>query len=150
MAAPATSEEFLDWCAVPGLPTDALDAWLARQTGGRTPRDSKALAVALVRDSILTEFQAKQLLVGKPENLVLGKYEVVDLLGSGTMSTVFLCRHPAMDRWVAVKLLSNTKATNPQMLRRFHREARAAATLCHPNIVHAFDFVEDERACSWS
>lgn len=143
---PGSSDAFLELVRRTGAADPRrLDAYLERPIDRRSVHDPKTLAAGLVREGVLTEFQAKRLLAGKPEDLILGKYEVVDLLGAGTMSTVFLCRHPAMDRWVAVKLLANSRTVNPQLLKRFHREARAAATLCHPNIVHAFDFVEDDK-----
>jgi serine/threonine protein kinase len=146
MTVPATRDDFLDLVRRTGAAEKRrLDAFLEQFPAAARFADPKALATGLVRDGILTEFQAKQLLSGRPENLVLGKYDVLDLLGTGSMSTVFLCRHPAMDRWVAVKLLSSNRASQPVMLKRFHREARAAATVHHPNIVHAFDFEENEK-----
>jgi serine/threonine protein kinase len=61
------------------------------------------------------------------------------------MGTVFLCEHKLMRRRVAVKVLPTAKAADDASLQRFYREARAAAALDHPNIVHAYDIDQDEN-----
>jgi len=66
---------------------------------------------------------------------LLGQFEIVELIGQGTMGKVYLARQLSVDRTVAVKVLKKKLASDPQVVRRFHREAKAAARLNHPNIV---------------
>ena len=99
----------------------------------------------LVRDGMLTHFQAEQLLQGKCKRFTIGKYKVLEKLGAGGMGQVFLCEHKLMRRRVAVKVLPTAKAEDPSSLERFYREARAAAALDHPNIVRAYDIDQDEN-----
>jgi eukaryotic-like serine/threonine-protein kinase len=79
-----------------------------------------------------------------PDRLIAGRYEVGDRLGFGGMSTVHLAFDGRLERQVAVKLLAEHLADDPQFVSRFRREALAAARLVHPNIVQVFDFGFDE------
>jgi serine/threonine-protein kinase len=76
--------------------------------------------------------------------LLAGRYELGDRLGVGGMSTVRLARDRRLEREVAVKVLAEHLAQDPQFVARFRREALAAARLVHPNIVQVFDFGLDE------
>ena len=69
----------------------------------------------------------------------IGKYEVIDRLGSGAFGVVYRCRDAALDRTVAVKVLSTAGHADPDLLERFQRESRAAARISHPHIVPVFD-----------
>jgi len=69
----------------------------------------------------------------------IGKYEVIDRLGSGAFGVVYRCRDAALDRTVAVKVLSTAGHADPDSLERFQRESRAAARFSHPHIVPVFD-----------
>ena len=76
-----------------------------------------------------------------------GRYRLVELLGQGGMATIYRARDAQLDRDVAVKLLRPEFGQDPDFLARFRDEARAAASLNHPNIVSVFDFGEgDVRA----
>jgi hypothetical protein len=70
---------------------------------------------------------------------VLGRYELVDEVGEGGMATVFRARDKELRREVAVKVLFHNLARRVEVVRRFQREARAAAGLDHPNILKIFD-----------
>ncbi|HSK00395.1 MAG TPA: serine/threonine-protein kinase [Kofleriaceae bacterium] len=70
---------------------------------------------------------------------VLGRYEIGDELGEGGMATVFRARDRELRRDVAVKVLFPHLARRGEVVRRFHREARAAAGLEHPNILRIYD-----------
>src|SRR5213078_3669511 len=76
--------------------------------------------------------------------VLAGRYELGDRLGVGGMSTVRLARDRRLEREVAVKVLAEHLAEDPQFVTRFRREALAAARLVHPNIVQVFDFGLDE------
>ncbi|BDU76153.1 protein kinase domain-containing protein [Mesoterricola sediminis] len=74
----------------------------------------------------------------------IGKFEIVKLLGSGSMGEVFLARDPVLGRQVAVKTIRPNAHFTAEAQARFEREARAAGAMNHPNIVTIFDFGEDE------
>src|SRR5207302_8352959 len=109
------------------------------------PAEPGKLAGVLVRDGVLTRFQADQFMLGKYRGFTIGKYKVLEQLGSGGMGSVYLCEHTLMRRRVAVKVLPKTKAEDPAALERFFREARAVAALDHPNIVRAFDIDQEDN-----
>jgi serine/threonine protein kinase len=146
MAAPANSNEFLDLVRKSGVAEEKrLDAYLQPlHAAGGVPAEPGKLAGLLVRDGLLTHFQAEQILQGKWKRFTLGKYKILEKLGSGGMGHVYLCEHKLMRRRVAVKVLPTAKAADASSLERFYREARAAAALDHPNIVHAYDIDQDE------
>lgn len=66
--------------------------------------------------------------------------EIVELIGRGGMGFVFKARQPHLDRFVALKLLPDKLAADPNFAERFGREGRVLARLNHPNIVSVFDF----------
>jgi len=74
----------------------------------------------------------------------LGKYEIKSELGKGGMSIVYLAEDPRIGRQVAIKLMSPEVAGDPEMLKRFYREAQAAGQLRHPNTVTIYDIDEDQ------
>jgi eukaryotic-like serine/threonine-protein kinase len=76
--------------------------------------------------------------------ILAGRYELGERLGVGGMSTVRLAHDRRLEREVAVKVLAEHLAEDPQFIARFRREALAAASLVHPNIVQVFDFGLDE------
>ncbi len=71
--------------------------------------------------------------------------EVLELIGRGGMGYVFKARQPHLDRFVALKLLPDKLARDPQFAERFNREGRVLAKLSHPNIVSVFDFGRTEH-----
>src|SRR5271169_2199961 len=70
---------------------------------------------------------------------VIGHYRVLEKIGSGAMGEVFRARDERLGRDVALKLIRQSSSENPDHLRRFELEARAAAALNHPNIVAIYD-----------
>ncbi len=70
---------------------------------------------------------------------MIGSYRLVEPLGSGGMSSVFLARHAETDHEVAVKVLPRYLAKNSTLLQRFIKEAKSAESLEHPNIVAIYD-----------
>jgi serine/threonine-protein kinase len=70
----------------------------------------------------------------------LGHYRINSLLGAGGMGEVYRAHDTRLDRDVAVKILPEHLAKNQEALWRFEREAKAVATLSHPNILSIFDF----------
>ena len=142
MPAPASTDELTDIILKSGVIEEPrLRAYLAKLVD--PPADLAKLGGLMVRDGILTYFQAEQLLQGKWKRFFIGKYKVLEKLGVGGMGQVFLCEHKLMKRRVAVKVLPAAKAQDPASLQRFYREARAVAAVDHPNIVRAYDIDED-------
>ncbi len=78
----------------------------------------------------------------------VGRYEVVGVLGRGSMGRVLLARDPVLDRNVAIKFLRQDLKLTPEeretLLRRMRQEARASARVTHPNIVALFDMGEED------
>ena len=70
----------------------------------------------------------------------LGPYGIVAALGTGGMGEVYRAHDTRLNREVALKVLPSAAAHDPDRLRRFELEARAAAALNHPNILAVFDF----------
>ncbi len=64
----------------------------------------------------------------------LGPYEIVSALGAGGMGEVYKARDTRLDRTVAIKVLPEHVATDPELKQRFEREAKTLAGLNHPNI----------------
>jgi serine/threonine protein kinase len=146
MPAPVNAAEFLDLVPKSGvMDTGRLDAYVheLRSSGG-LPEEPTQIGKLMVRDGLLTQFQAQQLLLGKYLGFTIGNYQILELLGSGGMSAVYLCRHKDHGHRVAVKVLPKALAKDPTLLKRFYREARASAALKHPNIVRGFE-ADNER-----
>lgn len=74
----------------------------------------------------------------------VGPYRIVSQLGRGGMATVFKAYHPALDRFVAIKVPVADFQANPDVLARFKREVRIIAKLDHPNIIPIYDVSEFE------
>ncbi len=66
--------------------------------------------------------------------------EILEFIGQGGMGAVYKARQPALDRLVALKILSPKMDEDPGFAERFSREARTLAKLSHPNIVAVYDF----------
>jgi len=89
----------------------------------RHPKAEPAeLAAHLVDQRILTRFQADSLLNGKSQGLVLGSFIVHDILGSGTMGTVYKARSKVNNDWYAVKVLPRRSMWNIRLARRKVRD----------------------------
>src|SRR5438874_509253 len=147
MPAPATVAEFLDLVRKSGLLPDArLDEVIDRhRAAAGLPQTIDQFAALLVREGLLTFFQAKQLKLGRYKRFTIGsKYRLLELIGAGGMGAVYLCEHTLMKRLVALKVLPVEKLEDPSSLDRFYREARAVAALDHPNIVRAYDIAQFE------
>ena len=73
------------------------------------------------------------------------RYRLERPLGRGGMASVWLASDEVLDRPVAIKVLSDTIASDPEFLARFRREARMAASLSHPNLIGVYDYAEAEE-----
>ncbi len=115
MPSPTSNEELLDLVQKSGVVDEKrLTAYMDRLREAITvPATPQQLAEQLVRDGVLTHFQAEQFLQGKWRRFTIGKYKVLERLGSGGMGSVYLCEHKFMRRRVAVKVLPTAKAERP-------------------------------------
>lgn len=76
--------------------------------------------------------------------ILADRYELKELIGQGGMADVYLAYDDILKREVAVKILRSSLTGDPIYITRFHREARAAAALCHRNIVEIYDVGEED------
>jgi serine/threonine protein kinase len=76
--------------------------------------------------------------------LVLGRYELLEQLGAGSMGAVYRARDVVLDREVAVKTMRVGSYVEPEIRERFFREAKACARFQHPNIITVYDMGEGE------
>jgi serine/threonine protein kinase len=119
------------------LPIDARNGKRCDECGSRFGIDATfcpfdgATLTAAPRDSI-----PDALLGAKVD----GRYEVVALLGEGGMGKVYKVRHLALDRTFAMKVLRRDVARDEQLAARFIQEAKATASIKHPNVVSITDF----------
>ena len=111
----------------------------AKVLAGDLPSDSQALADRLVGEKVLTDYQVKRLLANKPHGLVVGKYVILDRIGSGAMGRVYKAHHLMMGRDVALKIIAPEIVSNERAVARFRREMRLVGRLDHPNVVRAYD-----------
>jgi serine/threonine-protein kinase len=72
--------------------------------------------------------------------VLLGQFRIEERIGVGGMGAVYRARQTTLDRDVAIKILHPDLASNPDAVRRFHREARISTALDHPNVVRVFLF----------
>ncbi|HWG21414.1 MAG TPA: protein kinase [Terracidiphilus sp.] len=79
-----------------------------------------------------------------PGHLVRGKYRIVCKLGQGGMGEVYLAEHLLLGGQLALKFLAPELSRNPQFIKRFRQEARAAYQLRHPNIVEVADLDQED------
>ena len=73
-----------------------------------------------------------------------GRYQIIRTIGEGGMANVYLAYDTILDREVAVKILRGDLAGDEKFVKRFQREAKAASSLNHPNIVEMYDVGEDD------
>jgi serine/threonine protein kinase len=146
MSVPTTLEALVEVIRKSGMVDEpTLTDYLQRRQLANVfpPASMRDCADDMIREGVLTNFQAEQFLRGKWHGFTVGKYKLLERVGVGGMGQVFLAEHLYLKRRVALKMLPPTKADQPSALGRFYREARAAATLEHPNIVRTHDIDRD-------
>jgi eukaryotic-like serine/threonine-protein kinase len=146
MGAPATVEEYMSLVRNANLVDEKrLDPKMWEVDPEELPKSPPELADFLVQAGVLTGYQAVQVLKGKLDFFEIGPYRVLERLGHGAGSNVYYCQDRRSRQNVAVKVLTQLKAQDEVALKRFYREARAAARLHHPNIVRVRDVDHDRN-----
>ncbi|GAB5403273.1 MAG: serine/threonine-protein kinase [Aureliella sp.] len=124
--------------AEPEVLEKALDE-IRASAGGELPASPVDLAKALQKKKIVTRWHSEKLLQGKYKGFFLGKHKLLGHIGSGGMSSVYLAEHMKMHDLRAIKVLPQSKLGKSSYLARFQQEAKAIASLNHPNVVRAHD-----------
>ena len=119
-----------------------VSAWKRQATLSELD-DATPCAEHLVDTGLLTRWQARKLLEGRHRGFYLGKYKLLDHLGTGGMSSVYLAEHTRLRRRAAIKILPHRRAHDRAYFDRFQIEGQAVAALDHPNIVRAYDLDDD-------
>ena len=78
--------------------------------------------------------------------LLDGRYEILEVIGTGGMAVVYKARCHRLNRLVAVKILKDELTQDEEFRRRFHAESQAVATMSHPNIVSVYDVSTSDEA----
>ena len=142
-----TSEKFLDCVAKSGLieqaNVDRLMEKVRAKLGGQLPQDPRKLGTLFKKQGLLTQWHLDKLLHGKYKGFFLGKYKLLGHIGTGGMSSVYLAEHMALNDKRAIKVLPKKRNDDATYLARFQNEAKAIASLNHPNIVLAYDIDEE-------
>jgi serine/threonine-protein kinase len=143
-----TSEQFVEYVQksrlVDAAEMEKFRTQLSQQFGETLPEDPVEVAKAFEKAKLLTRWHCEKLLQGRYKGFFLGKHKLLGHLGTGGMSTVYLAEHMGMHQKRAVKVLPRSKLGNNSYLQRFQLEAKAIASLNHPNIVRAYD-IDNEK-----
>jgi len=94
------------------------------------------IAHALIAKGLLTRFQAGRILAGRSRGFIYDRFTVLDVLGHGGMSCVYLAKEAKTGRHVALKVLSEKYKNDAGMIARLKLEALVGRKLRHPNVLH--------------
>lgn len=108
-------------------------------------KEVESLLAAIEKEDSHSPWQISMEGCALDSGALLGSYEILAPLGSGGMGDVYRARDTHLHREVAVKVLSPNFADDPNLLRRFRREAHVLASLNHPNIVTIYDVGQEGR-----
>ncbi len=112
---------------------------LVEQAFSESGSEPLALADALHALGVLTRYQFRKIQLGRIPELLFGQYLILEKIGEGGMGNVYRAVDTRMARMVALKVVRPQLMSNKTVLKRYEREAAAAAKLDHPNIVKLFD-----------
>ncbi len=102
--------------------------------------DARGAATKLVRERIITPFQADRLLEGRYRGFLIDHFKIREILGTGGMGSVYIAEDTQKKQKVAIKILSNEHELDAGMITRLEMEARAGMLLDHPNIVKTYHY----------
>jgi serine/threonine protein kinase len=124
---------------VEGEALGQLIAELKSTAGEDALADAEVVSKKFIDAGLLTKWHCDKLLEGRHKGFFLKKYKLLDEIGRGGMSVVYLAEHTLLKRLAAIKILPKNRVEDSSYLARFHREASAAAQLDHKNIVRVYD-----------
>jgi serine/threonine-protein kinase len=143
-----TSERFLEMVVKSGLmdqsSVDRVEKKVRERLNGDLPTSTRRLAKVFTANGLLTDWHVEKLLNGKYKGFFLGKYKLLGHIGTGGMSSVYLAEHTRMGDKRAIKVLPKSRVKDATYLARFQLEAKAIASLNHPNIVLAHDIDNED------
>jgi hypothetical protein len=122
-----------------GVPPASPPTIASPPTAPRTPGTLQTSEQAASTDDKGTTFSRRDTLFGQ---VLADRYRVLDLIGMGGMGKVYLAEHVALGKRVAVKVLNLAYTHRPDQVKRFLREAQAASTIGHENVIDITDFGE--------
>ena len=144
---PLTSERLVRLIAKSKLVAEAKAERLVKKIrekhGGDLPEEPKRVARYFEKQGLITSWHSDKLLNGKYKGFFLGKYKLLGHIGTGGMSSVYLAEHVGLQDRRAIKVLPKARVKDASYLARFQLEAKAIASLNHPNIVTAYDIDND-------
>ncbi len=120
--------------------SECMTRWKEATDGGQ----DVSLGTMMVQEGVVTHRQIDRLkkAIEETRDQQIPGYRLLKKLGAGAMATVFLAKQVSLDRYVAIKVLPKRLSENPEYVRRFIKEGKAAAKLNHANIVQAIDVGE--------
>lgn len=121
----------------------SVDDWDQTVALFRSSDDVGGIVDKLAERDALTPLQRNRILSGDGESLLLGNYKLMYRNGSGSFARVFRAATRDGRRTVALKLLRERWAQDPEAVKGFHREARICQRFRHPNIVPIHDVTQD-------
>lgn len=121
---------------------DSALASLSQKTNGEAIA-AEQVSQHLIDEGLITDWHTGKLMNGKYKGFFLGKYKLLSHLGTGGMSSVYLAEHSLSGHKRAIKVLPKKKVADKSYLDRFYLEARAAASLDHPNVVRIYDICNE-------
>src|SRR5262249_6950991 len=113
-----------------------------KQMVAKQKEEPQSLLEIMVEAKVLTRSQMVRLLQEAGETtrkFQIPGYQVIQIIGKGSMGVVYKAKQLSVDRVVAIKILLDTLAQNKEFIKRFEREAKIAARLSHNNVVNAID-----------
>ncbi|HAL45010.1 MAG TPA: serine/threonine protein kinase [Phycisphaerales bacterium] len=133
-----------------GFCTEEELAYCKKQLKDRAKENPATLEQLLLSNRFITANQAKRVKQVSKESTKEGKdaaeqipgYKIMGKLGAGAMAIVYKGKQISLDRIVAIKILPRRFSENPDYVKRFYKEGKAAAKLNHNNIVGAYDVGE--------
>jgi len=132
---------FLDALRKSGLLTpDDLIAFLTQHDPDCTAAaDPIKFASLLIRKKLITKYQAMQILNGKTQGFLLGRYKILDGIRQDRVGMAFLAEEVGARKQVALKVLPTDRASDPTILEAFLKEVRRAARVDHTNVARVID-----------
>ncbi|MCY2968840.1 MAG: serine/threonine-protein kinase [Planctomycetota bacterium] len=134
-----TAAKFLESLERSGLVSDVELQSCVTQFDGATDEDAHGIARELVNRGVLTRYQAERLLAGESRGFFINRYRLLELLGAGGMSYLYLATDPDNARRVALKVVTRKYVNDEGMIARLKLEARAGQTIDHPNVVRSYE-----------